>query len=213
MAEPVRPPLIGLTGPIGCGKSTVGRMLSGLGGHVIDADELAREVTGPGEPALAAIRQRFGDAVFTANGRLDRTAMAALVFNDPYAMADLEAVVHPAVRQRIEIELAEAAAVGVPFVAIEAIKLVEGGLADRCDEVWLIDCSPSAQRRHLIARGTDPADAEQRIRSQGEGLSARLESALEGRTAHRRLSTDGSLARLHTDVEVALMAVLQATAE
>ena len=85
-----RPLLIGLTGPIGCGKSNVGRVLAELGGTVIDADALARAASAPGGPALGQIRERFGDAVFDAKGELDRAALAAIVFGDAAALADLE---------------------------------------------------------------------------------------------------------------------------
>jgi dephospho-CoA kinase len=201
--------VIGLTGPIGCGKSTVGRILSELGGTVIDADQLARDVTGPGEATLPEIRARFGDAVFASDGSLDRAAMANVVFDDPAALADLEKIVHPAVRRRLEKDLA-AAGSDAPFVAVEAIKLVEGGLADRCDEVWLIECSPETQRERVVARGADPGDTDRRLRTQGEDLVARLAAQLDGRMRYRRLSTDGSIADTRERVENALADLLEA---
>ena len=146
-------PIIGLTGPIGCGKSTVAAMLGDLGGHVIDADDLARRATAPGEPTLTAIRERFGEVVFASPGVLDRGALAAVVFDDPAALRDLEAIVHPAVRTLVEEELRRARAAGAPFVALEAIKLVEGGLADRCAETWIVECDPVEQRDRLRGRG------------------------------------------------------------
>ncbi|HEY8135050.1 MAG TPA: dephospho-CoA kinase, partial [Candidatus Limnocylindrales bacterium] len=85
-----RPLLIGITGPIGCGKSNVGRVLGELGGTVIDADALARAATAPGGPALAEIRERFGGALFDARGELDRAGLAAIVFEDAAALTDLE---------------------------------------------------------------------------------------------------------------------------
>jgi dephospho-CoA kinase len=201
--------VIGLTGPIGCGKSTVGRILSELGGTVIDADQLARDVTGPGEATLPEIRARYGDAVFASDGSLDRAAMANVVFDDPAALADLEKIVHPAVRRRLEKDLA-AAGSDAPFVAVEAIKLVEGGLADRCDEVWLIECSPETQRERVVARGADPGDTDRRLRTQGEDLVARLAAQLDGRMRYRRLSTDGSIADTRERVEYALADLLEA---
>ena len=83
MGQGSDPAIIGLTGPIGCGKTTVAGMLGELGGTVIDADALARDVTGPGQPALAAIRARFGDGVFERSGVLDRAALGAVVFSRP----------------------------------------------------------------------------------------------------------------------------------
>ncbi len=204
-----RPPIIGLTGPIGCGKSTVGRMLAELGGSVIDADDLARRATGKGVPALSAIRQRFGDDVFAADGSLDRAALAAVVFDDREALADLERIVHPEVRRLVNAELERAAAEEAPFVAVEAIKLVEGGLAERCDEVWLIECDPATQRQRLAQRGSTPDDVERRLAAQGPDLAERLAVTLGERNARtRRLSTEGSLADVRASVEDALADLL-----
>lgn len=198
------PLLIGLTGPIGCGKSTVARMLADLGGTIIDADQLARRATEHGAPALSQIRERFGDHVFTPSGSLDRAALADVVFNDSQALADLERIVHPHVRLLVDQHLADAASERVPFAAVEAIKLVEGGLADRCTDVWLVDCQPDTQRKRLAARGLDESDLEQRIAAQGEGLNDRLAAQLDGRVPVRRLSTEGSLDETRERVEDAL---------
>jgi len=176
---------IGLTGPIGCGKSTVAGWLWQHGAAVIDADEIARAVTAPGEPAHDEVLARFGDAVRAPDGTLDRAALAHLVFTDPAALGDLEAIVHPAVRPRILEAIAAADAKGMPAVAIEAIKLVEGGLAELCDEVWLVECGPATQRRRLAGRGMDAAEARRRIAAQGD-LVARLRPR-----ATRVLRTDG----------------------
>jgi energy-coupling factor transporter ATP-binding protein EcfA2 len=92
---------IGLTGPIGCGKSTVAGWLAELGAHAIDADEVARAVTAPGEPALDVVIARFGERYRRPDGGLDRAALAELVFSDPVALGDLEAITHPQVRKRI----------------------------------------------------------------------------------------------------------------
>ena len=164
---------IGLTGPIGCGKSTVASSLAAHGAVVIDADEIAREVTRPGQPAHDAVLQRFGDQVRGADGTLDRAALAAIVFADPAALKVLEAIVHPAVRPAILAGLEQAQARNAPAVAIEAIKLVEGGLAELCDEVWLVTCEPRVQRERLIERGASADDADRRIGTQA-GLAERL---------------------------------------
>ena len=199
---PARPLRIGLTGPIGCGKSTVGRRLAEHGAAVIDADELARAVTAPGEPTLPAIRARFGDGVFAPNGSLDRGALAALVFPDETALRDLEAIVHPAVRARLGAAVAGAERAGATVIAIEAIKLVEGGLAVACDEVWLVACEGATQRARLAARGAAPNDVERRIAAQGD-IASRLAPV-----ATRVLFTDGSLEATLAAVDAALAEAL-----
>jgi len=204
-----RPLLIGLTGPIGCGKSHVARVLGDLGGTVIDADQLARRATTAGSPALADIRARFGAAVFDAPGELDRSALAMLVFSDQQALADLERIVHPRVRSLLEVELASAARERVPFVAVEAIKLVESGLAERCDEVWLIECSVATQCERLARRGATAEDIERRLATQGVDLADRLAAQLGPRAGVRRILTEGTLEQTRAVVEDMLVDALE----
>jgi dephospho-CoA kinase len=139
-----------------------------------------------------------------ANGRLDRAALGRIVFADPGALADLEAIVHPAVRPRIVAELDAARATRAPAVALEAIRLVEGGYTDLVDEIWLVDCSARTQRERLAARGADPADAARRVAAQA-GLVARARAV-----ATRVIETDGSLEATATAVDVALDEALAA---
>jgi dephospho-CoA kinase len=165
---------IGITGPIGCGKSTVAGWLGELGAIVIDADRVAREVTSAGSPALRQIAARFGDGLLRADGSLDRAALGRIVFADSDALAALEAIVHPAVRPVILAEMQAAAEAAAPAVVVEAIKLVEGGLAELCDEVWLITCSAAVQldrvRGRANERGANPSDAAARIAAQADLL-------------------------------------------
>ena len=162
-----RPYLIGLTGNIACGKSTVLAQLAELGAEPIDADRLVHELMTPGEPVWAAIRDQFGPGVLTPAGTIDRRALGTIVFGDPAALARLEAITHPSVRARIAERVADAAARGTPVVVIDAIKLLEGGLADQCDEVWVVTCRPEQQLARLMARnGFDEAEARQRIEAQ-----------------------------------------------
>jgi len=192
---------IGLTGPIGCGKSTVAGWLGERSGVVvIDADDVAREVVEPGEPTLAAVFDRFGDSVRAADGSLDRAALGRIVFADPAALRDLEAITHPAVRARILAALAQADEVAASAVVIEAIKLVEGGLAELCDEVWLVTCDPAVQRDRMVGRGSDPADAEARVAAQGE-LTDRLRPF-----ATRVIDSSGTRSATHRAVVAAISA-------
>jgi dephospho-CoA kinase len=193
---------IGLTGPIGCGKSTVAGWLAERGAVVIDADAVARDVSAPGEPAHDAILAVFGDGVRVEDRRLDRAALARIVFADPAALQRLEAIVHPLVRTRILAEIAAAETAGATAVVVEAIKLVEGGLAALCDEVWLVTCPAMAQRDRIIARGATAEDADRRIASQA-GLVERVRPV-----ATRVIDTAGPLADARSRVAAAWDAAL-----
>jgi dephospho-CoA kinase len=196
--------LVGVTGPIGCGKSQVGRWLAELGAVVVDADRVAREVTAPGTVLHDSILAQFGPSVAAADGTVDRSALGRLVFADPAALRSLEAVVHPAVRPRILEAIAAAEAAGATAVVIEAIKLVEGGLAALCDEVWLVTCERAVQRERLLARGASVSDADQRIAAQA-GMGERLRPSVT-----RVLDTSGPAGETREVVVAALEAALEA---
>jgi dephospho-CoA kinase len=193
---------IGLTGPIGCGKSRVAKRLRHQGATIIDADRLAREVTAPGMPALAAIAERFGLEVLAGDGWLNRAALAERVFDDPGELRALEEITHPAIRPRIMAAFEAAAASSTRAVVLEAIRLVEGGYADVLDEVWLIVCDPEEQRQRLERRGLSPAEAERRIERQA-GLVERAAPV-----ATRVIDTSGTRAETQARVESALEAAL-----
>jgi dephospho-CoA kinase len=208
-SEAPRPPgrrsvRIGLTGPIGCGKSTVAGWLAARGAVAIDADAVARDVVAPGEPALGLVLQRFGEAIRAPEGSLDRAALARIVFADAAALRDLEAIVHPAVQPRILTAIATAEARGARGVVIEAIRLVEGGLAALCDEVWLVTCAPEEQRSRLAGRGVAPDDAARRIEAQAD-IAARL-----GPEVTRVVDTSGNAAETEARVAAAYEAALAA---
>ena len=193
-ARPIR---IGLTGPIGCGKSTVAGWLAELGARVIDADVVARDVTPPGSPELAAVVAEFGPGILRDDGSLDRGALGRIVFADPAALARLEAIIHPAVWPRILAAIADAEREGPTAIVIEAIKLVQGGLATLCDEIWLVTCEPAEQLQRLASRGESSSDAEARIAAQA-GLVDRLRPS-----ATRVIDTSGSVATARSRIEAA----------
>ena len=156
--------VIGLTGNIAVGKSRALRQLQSLGAGVIDADRVAREALEPGSAALAAVVAEFGDSLLDERGRLDRAALGRIVFSDAAALARLEALTHPVIRRRID-ALVRAAPQKV--LVIEAIKLLEGDLAEAVDAVWVVDAAPATQLARLTGqRGMSPADARQRLRAQ-----------------------------------------------
>jgi dephospho-CoA kinase len=205
--ERARTVRIGITGPIGCGKSAIGDVFMARGGVVIDADRLARDATPQGSDALDAIRARFGDQVIQADGSLDRQAMARIAFSDAAALRDLEAIVHPAVRPLIERAVESAESAGAPVVLVEAIKLVEAGYAAQCDEVWLVTCTPAQQRERLAGRGLPPDEVERRIAIQGPDLIDRLRPH-----ATRIIDATGSREETARVAAAALDAALEASA-
>jgi dephospho-CoA kinase len=154
-------------------------MLRELGAATIDADVLYHKLIGPGSPLAQAIASHFGDGVLTANGAVDRHALGAIVFADAAALIELERLTHPAV---ITAALAHIARLDSAVAAIDAVKLIESGLADRCDEVWLVACDPAVQVERLIARnGLSRADALLRISAQTpiQTLRARADSIID----------------------------------
>lgn len=150
--------VIGLTGNIGCGKSTVAGMLRDLGVAIIDLDAVARQVRQTDDGVRRAIEGRFGT--------LDPAALGAIVFADPAALADLEAIVHPPVRDEARARLAELEAAGAEAACIEAIKLLESPLHDRCDQTWVVRCDIGDALARLAARGLDEAAARARLANQ-----------------------------------------------
>jgi dephospho-CoA kinase len=158
------PRLVGLTGGIAAGKSTVAQLLTELGAVVIDADQLAREVTAVGSPALAEIRLQFGDAVFDASGELDRAKMAAIVFADPAWRVVLESITHPRIAQLSQQRIADAMASGVLLVVYAAPLLYERNLDQWLSEVIVVDIDIATQRQRLLAR--DGAAGLARVDSQ-----------------------------------------------
>lgn len=161
--SPSPPFVLGITGPIASGKSTVSRLLEQYGAHIIDADEVYRSLVSRGSPLWRAIRERFGDAVIGDDGELDRAALGRIVFSNPESLAELDALTHPTVVAEIRRRVAATTA---PVVVIEAIKLIEAGLASDVDALWLVTAEPDTRVSRLMARnGLNRQEAERRVRA------------------------------------------------
>lgn len=159
--------IIGLTGGIASGKSTVSRILERLGAVVIDADQLAREAVMPDRSAHQAIVAAFGEGVLLPDGTIDRTALGRIIFADPSARKRLEAITHPAIRELAEQRLAELRRSGVSVAVYMAALLIEAGATDRVDEVWVVYVDRETQVRRVMARdGLSRSEAEQRLAAQ-----------------------------------------------
>jgi dephospho-CoA kinase len=155
--------VIGLTGNIATGKSLVRRMLDHLGAYTIDADGLAHQVMAPGAPAYKPVIVTFGQWILDKDKRIDRSTLGAVAFSHPEALARLEALTHPIIGQAIDTLIRRTRH---KVIVVEAIKLLEGQLADKVDVVWVVDANEEQQAQRLAKRGLSPADALKRIRVQ-----------------------------------------------
>ena len=167
--------VVGLTGGIGSGKSTVADLFVARGAALVDTDAIAHELAAPGGGALPAIRARFGDGVLRADGGLDRAAMRRLVFSDPGARQALEAILHPLIRAESERPCAAASA---PYVILAVPLLVEsGGYRERCDRILVVDCEPAVQVARVMARSGLPEAEVRAIIAAQAGRAQRLAAA------------------------------------
>ena len=161
------PRRIALTGGMGTGKSYILGELARLGVPTIDADALAHAAVAPGTPGLAAVTARFGEGVLAADGGLNRAALAAVVFADPAARRDLEAIIHPEVRERIDRWFASLESTPAPFAVADIPLLYETGRQDDFDAVIVAACAPETQLARVMARdGLDAAAVRQRLAAQ-----------------------------------------------
>lgn len=155
--------IIGLTGGIATGKSTVARLLAERGARIIDADQLSREVVAPGSPALTRIAELFGPQVIAADGALERQAVRELVFSDPAKRQALEALLHPAIAELARVRLEEARQTGATVTVYMAPLLIEAGATDRVDEIWVVTVRPEMQLARLMARDRCSLEQAQQI--------------------------------------------------
>jgi dephospho-CoA kinase len=193
--------IVGLTGGIASGKSTVGRMLAEMGADVVDADRLARDAVRPGEPAWQAVRATFGERALRPDGTLDRAWLGERVFADAEARRRLNAIIHPVVVQELQQRIAEVRARpprpdGRPHVLVAEVPLlIEEGLTDLVDRVLLVVVQPATQVARLMHdRGMPEEAAWARVRAQ-------LPVEVKRRHAHRVLDGEADLAVLRRQVE------------
>ncbi|HQA68564.1 MAG TPA: dephospho-CoA kinase [Aggregatilineales bacterium] len=191
--------VIGLTGNIATGKSIVRRMLEHLGALGLDADQLAHRAMSPGAPAYEPVTRMFGQWVVGPDKQIDRGRLGRIVFSDPEALAVLEQIVHPVVVEVIDLLVRRARQ---RVVVIEAIKLFEAGLADDCDEVWVVDAAPKVQIRRLMEkRGLSEAEARAR-------LAAQPPQSVKLARATRIINNGGSIEETYNQVNRALQEIL-----
>jgi dephospho-CoA kinase len=195
------PFLLGLTGNIACGKSTVGQLLAErFGADYVDADRLVHALYASGTPETRAIRARFGDDLVREDGTIDRRRLGDVVLGNPDALRDLERILDPGVRQAIADRVSSTRA-GV--LVLDAIRLIEAGTAARCDAVWVVVCDQGAQMQRLQAsRGLSAEQAALRIAAQ---------TPAEEKIRHATvvITNHGSLEDLAAQVEAAWKSTVQ----
>lgn len=167
MSTEALPRIVGLTGGIASGKSTVSAIFRELGAFVIDADEVARDVVRPGSEGLNEIVARFGKTVLREDGSLDREALGKVVFSDAAARQDLNMITHPRIGMEMMARAAQAGAEGHPFVIYDAALIVENGLHHALQGLIVVACRPETQLQRIMSRdGLSETDARARIEAQ-----------------------------------------------
>ncbi len=193
MSAPSRPPVLGLTGGIGSGKSAAANRFAELGVCVVDTDVVAHQLTAPGGEAITALREAFGAAMINAEGALDRAVMRRLVFADSRARSTLEGILHPLIRARCEALLNAAR---TPYVVLVVPLLVEHPYwLQRCDRVLLIDCPEAVQIERVMSRSGISRDEVQAI--------IRAQASREARRAiaHEIIDNAGDFDSLRAQVD------------
>ena len=165
---------VGLTGGIASGKSTAAKFFGALGVPILDSDQIARDVVEPGQPPLGQLVERFGPSILTPDGHLDRPALREIVFSDPMARADLEALTHPAIGAAME---ARSAAAGGPYQILVIPLLVEKNLSAHVDRVLVVDCEEQLQLKRLRAREGSTLEQARAILNAQAPRAARLKAA------------------------------------
>ena len=194
--------IIGLTGGIGSGKSTVAAMLAARGAIVIDADRVAHEIYTPGTEGFDRVVARFGEEVIDRDGLIDRKALGAVVFGEPDALADLNAIIHPLVRKEVARRLLEAASTRPDAtIVIEAALMTETGWTGGAGALWVVLAEPEIALQRLIRdRGMSEAEARLRIGAQATNAARRKNATVV-------IENNGTLADLESAVDRAWRAL------
>lgn len=184
-----RPHILGLTGGIACGKSTVAEMLLEMGAlRHIDADQVVHRLMAPGSPTSAEVAQTFGAGMLSADGSVDRAKLGALVFAEPESLVKLESLTHPAVREEISGEV-ESLRGSKGFVVLDAVKLLQSELLPLCDAVWVVRCDPDVQLNRLVAdREKAEEEALDRIGAQPSFEHAAVTAVIDNSGSREALS-------------------------
>lgn len=199
--------VVGITGTVGAGKSTVGRLFEGWGAWRVDADELARRAVAPGTEALEEIRDAWGDAVLADDGSLDRAAMRDVVFGDARARERLESIVHPAVRRLRDERLREAREAGANVVVAEVPLLLETGMEEDFDVVLVVDAPPEVRRERVCSERGVTAETFDAIEA------AQWPAERKRRAADLVVENDGTRQELEAAARRAWEAILERARE
>lgn len=178
--------LIGLTGGIGSGKTTVSHMLKELGVKVIDADKVGRELMEPGRGVYTQVVNYFGPSIISADKTIDRPKLGAMVFGNKHNLEKLDSLTHPAIIAEMDRRFREYSNQGACLVAFEVPLLIEKNLQHIVEEVWLVTCSQDTQLKRVMARGFSEAEARTRI-------NAQIPLKDKIKYADRIIDTDGTL--------------------
>lgn len=189
--------IVGVTGGIGCGKTTVTDLLAARGASVVDTDAIAHQLTGVDGAAMPAIAAAFGTTVVRPDGSLDRAAMRRLVFADTSARTRLEAILHPMIRRESEARCDAAARANAPYVLLVVPLLVEtGGYRERVARILVVDCSEEVQVSRVMARSRLSADEVRAIMATQASRAVRLAAADDV------VLNDDGLDSLHAQLDV-----------
>jgi len=187
-----RPYRVGLTGGIASGKSTAAKFFGALGVPIIDTDQLARDVVEPGQPPLERLVERFGPGILTEDGHLDRPALRNIVFSDPKARADLEALTHPAIGAAVEAKSTE---LGGIYQILVLPLLVEKNLGSQLNRVLVVDCDEELQIRRLQSRDGSTLEQARAILNAQASRTSRLKAA------HDVIKNEGDMSAVRDQVE------------